>query len=148
MFVAGNPRRTGVVGKGSGSARTVETGGGSSRTSARRGPHAGIEHGGVVPQGEGGPVGSGTNPASSPRSVDAAESLRSRLTKRKIGNCPEDNLPTNQQDFLVGVEAVGVRDALDVHDMESVSLLTGLICRGASVKKSFLQPSSVAHTVQ
>ena len=71
-----------------------ETGGGSSRTSARRGPHAGVELGNVVLQGEGGPVGSGTHPASRPRVC------------------------------LVGVKAVG--------DMESVSLLTGLISRGAS----------------
>ena len=78
----------GLVGQGSGSARMVKTGGGSSRTSSRRGPHARVEveHGGVVPQGEGGPIGSGTNQS------DAAKSLLLRLTKRKTRNCPEDNL--------------------------------------------------------
>ena len=59
-------------------------------------------------------------------SVCAAESLRSRLTKRKMENCPEDNLPTNQQDLCSWLESrqLDLRDALDVHDMESVSLLT------------------------
>ena len=82
-------------------------------------------------------------------SIDAAESLRLRLTKRKTGNCPEDNLPTNQQDLHSWLEAkqLELRDALDVHDMESVSLLTGLISRGASAMNSLLQPSSVAHMV-
>ena len=82
-------------------------------------------------------------------SVDAAESLRSRLTKRNTGNCPEDNLPTNQQDLYSWLESkqLELRDALDVHDMESVNLLTGLISRGASAMNSLLQPSSVAHMV-
>ena len=69
--------------------------------------------------------------------------------KRKTGNCPEDNLPTNQQDLYSWLESkqLELRDALDVHDMESVSLLTGLISRGASAMNSLLQPSSVAHMV-
>ena len=55
-------------------------------------------------------------------SIDAAESLRSRLTKRKTGNCPEDNLPTNQQDLHSWLESkqLELRDALDVHDNQSV----------------------------
>ena len=82
-------------------------------------------------------------------SVDAAESLRSRLTKRKTGNCPEDNLPTNQKDLHSWLEAkqLELRDAVDVHDMESVSLLTGLISIGAAAMNSCLKPSSVAHMV-
>ena len=43
-------------------------------------------------------------------SVDAAESLRKRLTTRKMGNCPEDNIPTDAQDLHSWLEsrAVGV----------------------------------------
>ena len=107
---AGTRRRRGVVGQGSGSARTVETGGGSSRTSARRGPHAGVEHGGVVPQGEGGPVGSGTNPASSPRvrrrrrefAVVIDEAQNRELSRVQFADESTRSL------FLVGVKAVGV----------------------------------------
>ena len=82
-------------------------------------------------------------------SVDAAESLRRRLTKRKTGNCPEDNIPTDAQDLHSWLESrqLELRDALDVHDMESVNLLTGLISRGASVLHSLNQPSTVAHMV-
>ena len=43
-------------------------------------------------------------------SIDAAESLRLRLTKRKTGNCPEDSFTdeSTRSSFLVGGEAVGV----------------------------------------
>ena len=82
-------------------------------------------------------------------SVDAAESLRKRLTKRKTGNCSEDNIPTDPQNLYSWLESrqLELRDALDVHDMESVNLLTGLISRGASVLHSLNQPSTVAHMV-
>ena len=121
----------GLVGQGSGLARTVETGGSSSRTSSRRGPHARVEHGGVVPQGEGGPVGSGANSSSSPRvrrrrrefAVAIDEAQNWELSRGQFADESTRSL------FLVGVETVGV--ALNVHDMESVSLLTGLISRGA-----------------
>ena len=78
-------------------------------------------------------------------SIDAVESLRLRLTKRNTGNCPEDKLPINQQDLHSWLESkqLELRDVLDVHDMESVSLLTGLISRGAAAMSSYLQPSSV-----
>ena len=131
IFGAGTRRRTGIVGQGSGSARTVEARGGSSRTSSRRGPHAGVKHGGVVPQGEGGPIGGRTYPASSPR-----VHRRSREFAVAVDEAQDRELSRGQftdestrSSFLVGGEAVGVAR------------------RGASAMNSLLQPSSVAHMV-
>ena len=149
IFGAGTRRRTGVVGQGSGSARTVVSGGGSSRTSSRRGPMQESSTEVLFLRTKVAQLEAERIPHPVRGSIDAAESLRLRLTKRKTGNCPEDNLPTNQQDLHSWLEAnqLELRDALDVHDMESVSLLTGLISRGASAMNSLLQPSSVAHMV-
>ena len=110
IFGAGTRRRTGVVGQGSGSARTVETGGGSSRSSSRRDPHAGVKHGGVDPQGEGGPIGSRTDPASSPRvhrrgrelAVAVDETQDRELSRGQFAD------ESARSSFLVGGKAVGV----------------------------------------
>ena len=113
---AGTRRRTGVVGQGSGSAGTVETGGGSSRTSASRGPHAEVEHEVLLLR------------RSWPSWKRNESRIRPRVCRRRrefaVAIDVAQNWPTNQQDLHSWLESeqLELRDALDVHDLESVRL--------------------------
>ena len=83
-------------------------------------------------------------------SVEAAENIRSKVTKRRVGCCAEDVLPSTEQDLGCWLDdkQAELRDALDMGDTESATTITGLISRGLAKLASFsVPPSAVSNMV-
>ena len=80
-----------------------------------------------------------------PRNLeDAAQNIRAKAAKRRLGTCSEDVVPSTDQQLSEWLDGMNceLRDALDVGDMESVIMLSGLISRGAAKMASLVFPST------
>ena len=82
-------------------------------------------------------------------SEDAAQNIRAKAAKRRLGTCSEDVVPSTDQQLSEWLDGMNceLRDALDVGDMESAITLSGLISRGAAKKASLVPPSTVTSMV-
>ena len=83
-------------------------------------------------------------------SVEAAENIRSKVAKRRVGCCAEDVLPSTEQDlgYWLDDKQAELRDALDMGDTGSATTITGLISRGLAKLASFsVPPSAVSNMV-
>ena len=77
-------------------------------------------------------------------SEEAAEHIRTKAAKRRVGGCAEDVLPSTEQDLACWLDErqTELRDALDMADLESASAITSLITRGLAKMASFVPPPS------
>ena len=77
-------------------------------------------------------------------SEEVAEHIRTKAAKRRVGGCAEDVLPSTEQDLACWLDErqTELRDALDMADLESASVITSLITRGLAKMASFVPPPS------
>ena len=70
-------------------------------------------------------------------SEDAAQNIRAKAAKRRLGTCSEDVVPSTDQQLSEWLDGMNCEfgDALDVGDMESAITLSGLISRGAAKRR-------------
>ena len=83
-------------------------------------------------------------------SEEAAENIRTKAAKRRVGGCTEDALPSTKQDLACWLDdrQIELRDALGMADMESASVITSLITRGLAKMASFVPlPSALSNMV-